>query len=330
MGEAAKILRFAKETIDAVALERVNELAANTARKYTEAWRQFKEWNGGLPDTMTAKEADLLLAEHARYLHKRTSARAKNGMAPKTIYLHASGIKWFYQWVYGISPRNDLFLEWKLAWKGISRKGRERGTGQRTGLSLEQVREVAELAPTIQQGLSGYRSAAMLKMMFFGLLRANEAEQVDCEHIDRHEDGSATLYIPASKTDQSGKGAHAFLPSEAVEAIDHWLELAGIDSGPVLVSIAGPGAYERNRLTKNSINWHIKRLAVAAGYVGDGPNNYGSHSCRVGMAQHLARKGVSDVRIMHAGRWSNVNMVAQYTKGIRPQDGAVAQLFAGV
>ena len=322
--ETARLLTFPKVAIE----ERADELLAgsgmapNTVRQYRKAWLDFIDWYGEWPETLTEKEADKLLADHARYLHTRTSDRCAKGQSPKTIYLRSSGIKWFYAEVYEISPRS-MYRKWKQAWKMISREGRNRGNGQRTGLSRDDINMLAELAPKVRQGLAGLRDAAYLRMASDGLLRCSEARAVDVDHIERQENGSAILYIPASKTDQTGEGAYVYLGPPAVEAIDTWIEAAGITEGALLISIAGPGTYERSRISESSLNYTVKVLATAAGLKGD----YGSHSMRVGMAQELATANKSTASIMEAGRWKQESMVAHYIRHLEPSKGAVASLY---
>ena len=54
------------------------------------------------------------------------------------------------------------------------------------------------------------------------------------------------------------------------------------------------------------------------------------HSGRVGMAQELVKANVHMAAIQKAGRWTNVEMVALYSRNITAAEGAVAQYHKGV
>jgi len=82
--------------------------------------------------------------------------------------------------------------------------------------------------------LQGLRDAALLSLGYYAGLRVNELVAVEEERIDPHNDGSALLFIPSSKTDQEGQGAWAWLSPDTMRRVGVWLEASEIRSGPIL------------------------------------------------------------------------------------------------
>lgn len=79
--------------------------------------------------------------------------------------------------------------------------------------------------------VQGLRDAALLSLGYDAGLRVSELVLVEERHIDPQEDGSATLFIPFSKTDQEQEGAWAWLSADTMRRVGAWLEASGIREG---------------------------------------------------------------------------------------------------
>ena len=88
---------------------------------------------------------------------------------------------------------------------GIRREGRDRGRGQRNGLTWKEVERICAVQEA-DGTLRGLRNSAILRVMSDGLLRISEVTEL---RIDDLEDN--TLRIRFSKTDQEGQGEHLYL-----------------------------------------------------------------------------------------------------------------------
>src|SRR3546814_15987703 len=65
--------------------------------------------------------------------------------------------------------------------------------------------------------LQGLRDAALLSLGYDAGLRVSELTVVEAVHIAHQQAGSATLFIPFSKTDQEGEGAWAWRSAEPIQ-----------------------------------------------------------------------------------------------------------------
>lgn len=81
--------------------------------------------------------------------------------------------------------------------------------------------------------LPGLRDAALLSLAYDTGLRVSELVRVACENIAVEQDGSAILTIPASKTDQEGQGAYAWLSPDTMRRVAAWQQAAAIAQGPL-------------------------------------------------------------------------------------------------
>ena len=86
--------------------------------------------------------------------------------------------------------------------------------------------------------LPDLRNAAMLSVGYDAGLRVSELVAITVAQIEPHEDGSGTLAIPSSKTDQEGRGAWAWLSPDSMRRIGAWLEASSIDKGFVFRRVA--------------------------------------------------------------------------------------------
>jgi integrase len=100
------------------------------------------------------------------------------------------------------------------------------------GLTLSAM--LAACGPT----LPDLRNAAMLSVGYDAGLRVSELVAITVDQIEPHEDGSGTLAIPSSKTDQEGRGAWAWLSPDSMRRVGAWLEASSIDEGFVFRRIA--------------------------------------------------------------------------------------------
>lgn len=202
---------------------------------------------------------------------------------------------------------------------------------QAQGIQHNDAAAIASVAANGAGSKTGLRDAAIIAVMSDCLLRISEAAAIDVEHIERQPDGSGTLLIPRSKTDQHADTATLYVGAVTMKRIAAWMDAAGIESGPLFVRIRrGDHPQAGQRVTARAIQGIVKaRTAQAQADIAADPNRVSGHSLRVGTAQTLAAAGGGAVEIQNAGRWKSDRMPASYTRNQRAGQGAVARLIYG-
>lgn len=86
----------------------------------------------------------------------------------------------------------------------------------------------------------GLRDGALLSLGYDTGLRVSEMLRVEVAHIAPGEagDGAGTLFVPTSKTDQQGEGAHAWISPDTMRRVAAWLAIAQIRDGAVFRRVA--------------------------------------------------------------------------------------------
>ena len=283
-------------------------ISHNTRRTYSHALKKFAEYlNNRTPH-------DELVADYITF-------RFSEGLSPASIATIVASIR-FAEKANNIPPIIGAITRQTL--KGINREGRDRGKGQAKGLQwadVEIIARPAERADTPQS----VRDAAIIRTMSDGLLRISEVCGIDCADIEHRADGTGILTLPHSKTDQEGKGATLFLGNPTMTTIQHYQKKTGIKEGPLFRRMWANGRTGDQAITVNGVRDMLKWRASQAGVDG----YVTGHSLRVGSAQSLAAKGASLVQLQNAGRWSDSQMPAHYTRKEQATKGAIARLKYG-
>ena len=190
--------------------------------------------------------------------------------------------------------------------------------------------QAADLASALaakerRPGLAGLRDAALIAVMSDCALRVSEASAVDVtEDLARREDGSATLLIRRSKTDQEANGAVLYLGKSTMDRIDVWRAAAEVHRGPLFRRLTGRGTPTPHRLTPRSIRRAVARAAESVGIEGAS-----GHSLRVGAAVSLVRSGAQTLEVQQVGRWKDQRMPAHYARHEAAARNAVARYRYG-
>ena len=128
--------------------------AQNTIRNRRHALQKFDEWLQGKQVT------DGLLAEYITHLFDL-------GKAPGTISIVVVAVRWFLKHRNGGTPVELPITSATLS--GIRREGRDRGRGQRNGLTWKEVERICAVQEA-DDTLRGIRNSAILRVMSDGLV----------------------------------------------------------------------------------------------------------------------------------------------------------------
>ncbi|MBF0437956.1 MAG: tyrosine-type recombinase/integrase [Magnetococcales bacterium] len=204
----------------------------------------------------------------------------------------------------------------------VKRMNRTKGTRQKQANGLTML-DVERILARVDGNLRDVREVAMVLVARDLLARSSELVALNVADIRFSEDGSGTVLIRKSKTDQEGQGAERWISPVTVKALKTWLRQALINQGAVFQSLTkGENVKHGTRLSTTDVYRSFQRLADVAGLEG-----ISGHSCRVGMAQDLTANGAELGAIMQAGRWKSPAMPARYSERQAAGRGAVAQLY---
>lgn len=324
IGNAAPVATedLARRTV-ATATEALSEA---TRRSYETGWRQWQQFahDAGWC-ALPARPSEL--ARWAQHLND-TGARAA------TVAIRLAAVGWAHRHTLDESgqpypsPTKDPRVAAVLA--GLRRQQATNGSARRqaNALSVEDLAavEAAAVVPRVFRGRPetpqqaynrGSADIALVRMMRDGLLRISEAAAARWDDLVFDSDGSATLRIRRSKSDQEGEGADVWLSPDTASALKQLRDVQGS-------AAEADGARIVGSISARTV---ARRLAAAYAAAGLG-SGYSGHSGRVGMAQDLAASGAGLPAIMTAGRWKSSAMPAHYTSRQAAAHGAVAAWYS--
>ena len=275
--------------------------AANTVRAYNADWNHFTAWcedagRAALPassETVALYVSDLAATSKVSTIRRRLTT-----------------ISQAHERAGHISPTRHPLVRDVL--DGIKR---ELGVLQRgkTPLLLNDVQAMVEVCDL---AITGIRDRALLLLGFAGCFRRSEVAGLRVEDFAFVDEG-VVVFLHRSKTDQMGEGVKKGIPygtSEAtcpVHALQAWLDVLGVGSGPVFRPIDKAGRIGTRALTDKSVALIVKRHALAAGL---DPRKYAGHSLRSGFATAAAIAGASERAIIQQGAWASEKMARRYIR----------------
>ena len=275
--------------------------AESTIRGYRADWRAFCEWcesHDVHPLPASAETVASFVAECAARLKVGSIQRRINAIAEAH---KAVGLE---------SPTHHAMVTNTM--KGIRRT---KGTApvQKAPTLTDDIRAMVDATDT---GIIGIRDRALLLLGFAGAFRRSELVALDLADCVFGKDG-LTITLRRSKTDQDGAGRKIGIPYGSnpetcpVRTVQAWLEIAGINSGPLFPSINRHGQLRTRRLSGIDVARVVKKLAERAGL---DPAKYAGHSLRAGHATSAAIAGASERSIMNQTGHRSVQMVRRYIR----------------
>ena len=213
--------------------------------------------------------------------------------------------------------------------KRYRRQGCDHGRGQAPGLKNDEAHSAARIEAG-RGGVAALRNAALVATGADAMMRVSELANIQVEHISRSDDGAGTVYVPTSKTDQTGEGATLYLSAATLGHIDAYCDSGNVQSGYLFRRIRRGGHLQPGGLTPPHVRRIIKEVAgrwARANNMTSVPP-YRGHSLRVGSAQTLVKAGYSTAQLMQVGRWKSESMVARYTQREAAGNSAMALYHA--
>ena len=173
----------------------------NTRRVYHSGWERWHRW-----------AADRRRRVHASRSRRRVAAylaeRAEQ-VSPAAVRLDRASIAAAHRACAEADPCVHEGV--RQVMRGISRTGRDQGRGQVAGLDWRAADLAAGIAANEGHSLAGLRDAALITVGSDALLRVSEIAALTVADLQVQSDGSGTVTIHASKTDQEGRGHTRYL-----------------------------------------------------------------------------------------------------------------------
>lgn len=176
--------------------------------------------------------------------------------------------------------------------------------------------------------LADVRDRAILSFGMASAMRRSELVALDVADIHVEPRG-VRITIRRSKTDQTGKGATIGVPAgkrlKPVEALNQWLDRAGITEGAVFRRLSTNGKEVlASRLSDRAIARIIKARFAAAGY---DPAVFSAHSLRSGFLSSAAAAGASIWKMREVSRHKSVQVLSDYVQSAELLDDHAGSSF---
>jgi site-specific recombinase XerD len=231
----------------------------------------------------------------------------ENDARPSTLGRRVAAVRYAHKLAGHSSPTDDERV--KATMRGIRRS---LGTAPRKKAPATAERIVA-MALVAGNDIKGLRDRALLLIGFAGAFRRSELVALNLEDLEESELGFKVT-IRHSKTDQERAGQVIAIMRGSVAcpvaALKTWLEVAGIDGGPIFRSVKKGGAL-MGRLPAQSVADIVKTYAER---VGLDPALFAGHSMRSGFLTSAAKRGASIFKMMDQSRHRSVETLRGYVR----------------
>jgi integrase len=284
-------------------------LSKSTRRAYAGHWKRFQEFIqknklNGVPGN------DLIATETALFI----TSLAKKGQKISTVNQALAAIALAHTSKGLVSPSADEKV--RSVVKGM-RNVLGVSQDKKTALELSDLKKMCnKCLPTPK----GRRDKVMLLMGFLGAFRRSELVGICCVDVTPIP-GGLRVYLPRSKTDQTGKGRYVTIPQGKnrsfcpVAALVDWLQSSGIKKGPIFRRTFANGDVGTSALTSGVVGTIVKQYAKEIGLKVE---DFGGHSLRAGFVTTAAKNGARDWEIMKTTGHRSLSTLHGY---IQPEKG---------
>lgn len=299
-------------------------LAENTRLAYRTGWQRFAAYcdaTGSEPMEATpADVADFLvhLASEPRPPHGTN--RPGEPLAVATIRIYVAAINREFREQDRDSPARHPRVAALLQALGRLSDDRPRKV---KALREHEIASILarcdELERQAQFRLIASRDAALIAIGFAGALRRSEIcalRHDDIEFLgDPEQPDAMFIHVGRSKTDQAGRGQRIAIPGgdviRPVARMRHWLNLSGINHGPLFQTMRRGGRLLGRQLNRSDVPRLVKHYASL---IGLDPAHYSGHSLRAGFVTSAAVHHARLDKIMEVTRHRSAGMVLRYIR----------------
>lgn len=273
--------------------------ASATKRAYASDLRHFLAHGGAVPCT-------------SKRLAKYLAESANDGLAVATLERRIIAIHKAHVDQKHASPAHSEIV--RQVMQGIRRT---LGTKQRQVKPLTKAGLLATLESIarVQMPLRAARDRAILLIGFASAMRRSELVGV-CVHHLTFSPAGLEIELPVSKTDQERHGRIVFIPRGRgdhcpVQALLHWLKIAGIRTGHVFRSVNRYDGIAEQGLTPQSVALIVKATVAQTGA---DAGNFSGHSLRAGYCTSAAEQGQPTWQIREQTGHKSDTTLAKYIR----------------
>ena len=288
--------------------------ALSTQRAYRSDVRAFETWchSRGLRTCPASADA---VADHLSW------AATEGGLSPSSIGRRTAAIRWAHKANGFESPTSSEVVRSVVA--GIRRVVGVAPRHRKEPITAERLTDMLKSLPDT---LAGKRDRAVLALGFAGAFRRSELVALTIADLVEVPDGFRVL-IRRSKTDQSGGGQEIAIPRgyrlRPVEAVQSWLEAAGITEGPLFRPIVTRRLNGRGKpvteivgddaMTGHNVAVIVKRSCRRAGL---DPVEFSGHSLRSGYVTSAVETNAPIMKIAEQTRHKSLDMLRVYSRRV--------------
>lgn len=275
----------------------------STKRAYRSDWIHFSEW---------CETHDLSsLPASPEVVGLYVTSMAEGGYATSTMERRLVAISQGHKLNGHPSPTTDQRV--REIWRGIRRVVGGAQAKKSPLMTLELRRIMGKLN---FERLIDCRDAALLLVGYAAALRRSELVSLDVECVEERAEG-IVIRLGRTKSDQEGNGTQIGIPfginieTCPVRALQRWIRVSGINSGPIFRAISKGGRVGQKGLSPRAVSLIVKKVV---GSVGLNPDAFGGHSLRAGMATEASRNGSNERDIMRQTRHKSLNVLRGYIR----------------
>jgi len=276
-------------------------LSEGTRRRYAAAWCAFSAWCDAKGWSALPASPEVV----SSYLR---------GLAASSLRVALAAINHCHVGSGHQAPgRSDVVKSGLAGDHRLIRQARR--VRRKTGLVPGDLRTV--ISRLDLDSIKGLRDRALLLVGYAAALRRSELVGLTVDdveiHVDRHgmrvhiRDAKTAVHDEVQFVDiQAARDLHLC----PINALQEWLDAAGIDAGPLFRRIRKGGQVQSTPLTGRSVGRLVKQLASEAGLGGD----YGGHSLRAGFVTSALERDIPVPAILRTTRHRCASMIAVYDR----------------
>ncbi|MCC6798204.1 MAG: site-specific integrase [Candidatus Hydrogenedentes bacterium] len=276
--------------------------ASNTRKAYASDWTHFEQWCKARGEPFLPAFPQTVAAYITALADTHKPATLQRRLASISVAHQAAGYP---------SPAGAPLV--RATMQGIRRT---HGVAQRQAapLLVEQVRQAVCISGDTARDV---RDKAIILLGLAGAFRRSELVALDVSDLQFREQG-VVVTLRRSKTNQEGQdeskdigyGAHEH--TCPVRALRRWLEVAGIESGPVFRPFTPDGrAVAAQRLSDRAVSRAVKAAAKRIGLSAD---LFSGHSLRAGFVTQGYRAGIPEADIMRQSGHKSRAVLGKYRR----------------